>query len=172
MKKSTFFYLLVLAGWVILVFTFSSQSYEQQSIKPLLHRIFQDVNLSRWMPDINLYYQGRAISAKFDPYNFIEFVFRKSAHLFVYGMLASLLLLLFRSIFSRRPLLSTLLALATTFVAAGLDEWNQYQSDSRTGTMTDVMIDMTGAAIGITITWILIGLFRRRSRRRKRRTRR
>ncbi|WP_020619430.1 VanZ family protein [Paenibacillus daejeonensis] len=171
MKKSTFFYLLVLAGWVLLVFTFSSQSYEQQSIKPLLHRIFQDVNLSYWMPDITLTYNGTPISAKLAPYNFIEFIFRKSAHMFVYGMMAALLLLFLRSIFTGRPFLATFLTLAATFAAAGLDEWNQYNSDSRTGNMTDVWIDMTGAAIAITLTWILIGLFKKRARRRRSRRR-
>jgi len=167
MKKSTFFYACLLIGWVVLVFTFSSQSYDQQSIKPLLHRIFQDVNLSRFMPDITLYYRGTPISAKYAPYNFIEFIFRKSAHMFVYGMLAALMLLLFRSIFSRRPVFATLLTLGATFVAGGLDEWNQYYSDSRTGNMTDVWIDMTGAVLAVTVTWLLIGLFRRRSSRRR-----
>lgn len=160
-------WLFILICWVVFIFTLSSQSYEKQSIKPTLHKWIEKDELARILPDTTFVYRGKTISSQEDPYNFVEFVFRKGAHLFMYAVMASILYMLLRSLLARRPFIAVFLTLLATVGVAGMDERNQLRSVNRTGNATDVLVDLTGACIGILFCLAVIGLFHLLRRRRR-----
>jgi len=107
------------------------------------------------MPDVKIHYRTSTIHAQTAPFHFIEFIFRKSAHLFVYAVLA---ILSYMALLPGRmrwgwKCLAILLFVA---VIALLDEWNQSVTPQRTSAIQDVGIDLIGASFGL----VLAGLFR------------
>ncbi len=149
---------LLFAGWLTLVFTFSSQSYEQQSIQPFLREHIEFHQLVRWLPDMTITYNSSRIHSHSNPYHFVEFFFRKGAHVFVYAMLAGILFMLLRSFNKKRWLRAMLLTLVAAIIVPSLDEWNQLQSPNRTGNATDVWLDFAGGCLGLLVCFILLGL--------------
>lgn len=149
--------------WLGLIFILSSQPYQAQSLKPLLNQQFSQDKLQEVLPDVSFPYRESIISAKKDPVHFIEFVFRKGAHLFMYAMLAvlaSIALLPYRM-----PLMAKgCFTLAAIGMTAILDEWNQLHRAERTGAVQDVFIDLSGGLIGLLLV-SLVYLRLRASRR-------
>jgi VanZ family protein len=80
----------------------------------------------------------------------IQLVVRKGAHLTEYAILAALL---FRALRQRPAGLmpAGLIAFVIASIYASLDEFHQSFVASRTGTAWDVLIDCTGAAIGLAL---------------------
>lgn len=156
---------LLLAAWLTLLFTLSSQTYEQQSIQPLLRKYLNYNDLIRWLPDLSITYRHKTLHSLTNPYQFLEFLFRKGSHLFVYAVFAALVFMLMRSFNRKRWFLALLMTLVFAFAIPALDEWNQYGSSGRTGNATDVLLDFTGGCIGIFICFCILGvlkLFRRK----------
>jgi VanZ family protein len=151
---------LLFAGWLTLVFTFSSQSYDQQSIQPFLRSHFEFHQLVRWLPDMTITYNTSRIHSHSNPYHFVEFFFRKGAHVFVYATLAAILFMLLRSFNKKRWLRAVLLTLVVALAVPALDEWNQLQSVNRTGNTTDVWLDFAGGCMGLLVCFILLGAVR------------
>ncbi|MCA0756470.1 VanZ family protein [Paenibacillus sp. N4] len=148
------------AGWLWLLFTFSSQSYEQQSIQPWLRRTFNMQQLIRLLPDMTITYRAKTMHSHTDPFQFVEFLFRKGAHLFVYAMLAAILFMLMRSFNPRRWLRALAVTLVTAWVVPALDEWNQLSSVHRTGNVTDVWLDFVGGCAGVLVCLCILGVVR------------
>nr|WP_306795354.1 VanZ family protein [Cohnella sp. GbtcB17] len=161
MKKLLYAVPLVL--WLLLIFDFSSQPYSKQSIIPFMKAHIEKSQLQQIVPDVTVRYNHSVIHAKEDPYRFVEFLFRKGAHLFMYfmlGLLAHLLLV---------PWIRTLMlrvpgALLIVAVFASLDEWNQSFTGDRTPTPLDVMVDISGAVIGQVLLLVVIAIYRRLKR--------
>ncbi|WP_051251404.1 VanZ family protein [Paenibacillus harenae] len=151
---------ILLAAWLTLVFVFSSQSYEQQSIQPLLLRFFSFHDLVRWLPDITIKYQYTTVNSHSNPYKFIEFLFRKGAHLFVYATFAALFFMFVRSFNIRRVFRAILATLLVVIAVPAADEWNQLSSEHRTGNTTDVLLDFTGGCIGLSVCLLILALAR------------
>ncbi|NIK78165.1 VanZ family protein [Paenibacillus castaneae] len=152
-------------GWLILLFTLSSQTYEQQSIQPLLRSYFKYSDLVRWLPDITITYNKSVVNSHTNPFQFIEFLFRKGSHLFVYATFAAIGFMLLRSFNPKRWYFALALTLVIAVVVPALDEWNQSGSSHRTGNATDVVLDFAGGCVGLIICFCLLGivkLFRRR----------
>lgn len=150
-----------------LIFWFSSQTYGEQTIVPLLRRHISEFRLSGMLPDISFRYGHSLLSAKQAPYQFIEFLFRKSAHVFWYAMLCASLYIALRSLprLAPRALLRLSAAAALLAAAACLDEWNQARVAGRTGQPIDVLLDVVG---GLLTTAIVLAVARAiRSARRK-----
>ncbi|MFD2331464.1 VanZ family protein [Cohnella sp. GCM10020058] len=153
-------YAMPLVLWLLLIFDFSSQTYSQQSIIPFMRERIPEHRLQQIVPDVTIRYNHSAIHAKADPYRFVEFLFRKSAHLFMYfmlGLLAHLLLV---------PWIHSLAlrvtgALVVVALFASLDEWNQSFTGDRTPTPLDVMVDISGAMIGQVVLLAAIVVYRR-----------
>lgn len=83
-------------------------------------------------------------SPAFEP---IQFLFRKTAHVFAYGLLGALD---FRAVRGTRcgwRLAWSVAAVALATLIATLDEWHQTMVPLRTGTPLDVVIDCAGAAL-------------------------
>lgn len=86
----------------------------------------------------------------------VQFAIRKGAHVMEYAILAALLL---RALHSGNRTLSrrgALLALVVTSLYAAFDEYHQSFVASRTGSPFDVLIDASGALLGIMICWWVI----------------
>ena len=78
----------------------------------------------------------------------IHFFVRKTAHFASYGLLSTLAFFSWRATLPALPRWSfrwTSLALLLTLMAASLDEFHQTFVSSRTGSLRDVVLDLTGA---------------------------
>lgn len=87
----------------------------------------------------------------------IQFFIRKAAHLTEYAILAMLLWRAFSHGTNRQTRLPHLFAivwLVATLISAG-DEFRQWFVPSREATWRDVLIDSTGAVLGLLISWSL-----------------
>lgn len=92
----------------------------------------------RWLnPDISPAALGRA-----------HFLVRKAGHVTEYGILAALLFRGWRS-FSSDPWSRTTAALVVAMLFAASDEFHQSFFPSRTASIGDVLIDSSGALIGV-----------------------
>jgi VanZ family protein len=151
---------ILFAGWLTLVFVFSSQSYEQQSIQPFLRSSPRIADLVRMLPEVTIKYRTTILHSHSSPYQFIEFLFRKGAHLFVYATFASILFMFLRSLNPRRWFRSVAVTLVVALAVPALDEWNQLSSVRRTGNGMDVILDFVGACIGVIVCLCMIGLYK------------
>jgi len=99
------------------------------------------------VPELTVHYHHATIRAKEQPFEFIEFMFRKSSHLFIYAVLAAV------SCWAIIPLkrIFTQLLLVLMYVAliACADEWNQMRSVQRTSAIQDVVLDVSGGLLGL-----------------------
>lgn len=82
-----------------------------------------------------------------------EFVVRKGAHMFSFCLLS---ILLFMSIYESNIKKAIIIAFVGTFLYACSDEFHQLFIPGRSGELRDVMVDSTGAFIGLTITNIIL----------------
>ena len=135
-------YWLPVAAWMALIFTASADSQSS------LHSSLYFEPLLRWLfPHL----PPAQVEA-------IHHVFRKCCHLTEYAILAWLL---WRAI--RKPIKNDCrawhwdeagLALAVVFLYAASDELHQVFVPSRTGQISDVLVDTSGAAIGLGLLWV------------------
>ncbi len=130
-------------GWVLVILIASSDlmsaEHTSRFIGPLL----------RWMlPDIS----GAGIAA-------VQLWVRKAAHLTEYAILAVLILRAFAGEASRLRTRHAVGALVLAALCATVDEVHQSFIASRTGSPFDVLLDVIGASLGVTLYWY----FRQRS---------
>ncbi|KKB41241.1 VanZ family protein [Bacillus thermotolerans] len=141
--------LLAIAG---VIYLFSSQTYEQQSIVPLLQKVLANEPLAGPLSQIELTYWGREISVESRGYHyFVEFMIRKFAHMLLFGLLA---IGLFRVYVWMRPKqinTGVILALIITGMYAAFDEWHQLQTGGRTPMIQDVVLDLIGGMIALVL---------------------
>jgi VanZ family protein len=143
---------------MLLIFHFSSQSYQEQSIQPILHKWFTKEGMLSVIPEITIHYHHAAIEAKEQPYEFVEFIFRKSSHLFMYAVLAaSAYWSLFQ--FRWRFIAKTLLVEIYVVFIAAADEWNQTRSVQRTSAVQDVVLDTVGGLLGLVAIMFCLFIF-------------
>ncbi len=122
-------------AWVAVVQIFASGSFSASEtsrfVGPLLRWLFPDAD-------------AESVAA-------MHFAIRKAAHLVEYAILALLALRAFRSSFDR-PL--AWLAAASFTLALGVavvDESRQAAAENRTGALSDVALDITGAASALAL---------------------
>lgn len=134
--------------WTLLVFHWSHQSFREQSIQPLLHKLFTKEEIHDYIPQVTVRYHHTIVRAQSDPMRFIEFIFRKTAHLVVYAVLAALA---YRALAvtgnwrGRRLLFSLLYVIVITIG----DEWVQSAAAMRTSAIQDVVLDTAGGLAGL-----------------------
>lgn len=135
MSRAFLRYWLPVIAWMLVIFVAStnlmSAQHTSRFIGPLL----------RWLvPDISL----EAIAV-------VQFAVRKAAHVMEYGILAFLVARALHGgtgVFAWR---NGGIALAVAAAYAALDEYHQSFVVSRTGSPRDVLIDATGAALGVLV---------------------
>ncbi|PAQ13852.1 VanZ family protein [Bacillaceae bacterium SAOS 7] len=141
--------LLFVAG---LIFRFSSQTYDQQSLIPLMRRVLPGEPFADLLGRLELFYAGTVISVEsIGYYYFIEFFIRKFAHLFLFGCLAATL---FGILVAWRPnevWKSIVWAFIGTGLYAAADEFHQMLTGGRSPRVTDVLLDLTGGLIALLI---------------------
>ena len=93
-------------------------------------------------------------------FNVMQHIVRKSAHLTEYAILGMFLMLLFSTF---RIRLRPLWALLSAAAYAATDEWHQAFVMGRGPMFTDVLIDSSGALLGILLMFLVILAFRKRS---------
>lgn len=103
-----------------------------------------------WIQEIVTSVTGSPLSA--GTFEAVHFTIRKLGHLTEYGIFGVLAFRAFRGErrgWSRRWMLS---ALAAALMLASIDEWHQTFVPGRTGAVTDVWIDVCGAAMAQFVT--------------------
>ncbi|MGG4548009.1 VanZ family protein [Rossellomorea marisflavi] len=157
MKKSKWLFIFPVALMAI-IFIFSNMPYEEQDIKPFLK---ENVELGG-SSSFEFTYDGNVVSTA-DPYDFIEFILRKSGHIIGYFVLTMVwLIVLSRFISSLRWI--TLFSFILSVGYAGLDEFHQTFIPGRSGHIIDVLsVDMLGVLLAIGVFLIV----RWRNKRRK-----
>ena len=99
-----------------------------------------------------------------DAFSFIEFIIRKCAHMFVYFVLSILTMLLMFT-YETCPLrFKSFISLLVSFLYACSDELHQFFVGGRSASFRDVLIDSTGACIGILLTLIIYTLIKKTQR--------
>ena len=145
---------LPLCLWIALIFALSSQPYQEQTIQPYLRKHVNEREAKRLLPDVTVRYRTSVIRTAAEPFLFMEFLFRKGAHLFVYAVLAVLAYVALLPCREKRLLWKSPAILLFAALIASLDEWNQLLRPGRTGAIEDVWIDLTGAAFGLLLIYI------------------
>ncbi|MGZ7445240.1 VanZ family protein [Paenibacillus sp. TH7-28] len=129
-----------------IIFGFSSQSYEEQDLRPDIEKAISDRSIAERFSGIAFHYAGHEISiGSLGAAGFIEFFIRKSAHFSCYGLLGLLLMYALKSGGRPRRLLITVLI---SFLYACSDELHQMLTPGRTALFQDVLIDTAGAICG------------------------
>lgn len=81
-----------------------------------------------------------------------EFLIRKSAHIFLYFVLA---ILLYMVVKRRSNIKDYLLAFILTTLYACTDEFHQLFIPGRSGEFRDILVDSTGALIGLLLVFLI-----------------
>ncbi len=118
------------AAWIAIVQTFATDSFSagetSRIVAPLLRWLFHDADAS-WIASAH-------------------FAIRKVSHFVVYAILALFALRAFRLVFDRSPAWLAAASLTLALAVAVVDEGRQILARSRTGAVSDVVLDMSGAA--------------------------
>jgi VanZ family protein len=154
-KSNKLILLLFVLLWMGLIFIFSSQPYESQDLKPWLHRVLSFERIPRYLNHVQLKYGGHLISVKaLGLTGFVEFIIRKSAHVTEYAILGVLVFLSLRMIFPRFIGIS-IVSICICYLYAITDEYHQSFVADRTPLFADVLLDTSGATLGILLLIIL-----------------
>lgn len=138
---------LFLLAIIAVLFVSSGQTYEQQSIVPTLQTLLPDKPLENQLTKLHVPYWGTTISVEERGYYyFVEFLLRKSAHFFIFGLLALAVYYVLPKFRQR-----TAVAFMITVGFAMADEYHQSLTGGRTASVQDVILDASGA-----ITFLLI----------------
>jgi VanZ family protein len=123
------------AAWIALVQIFASGSFSatetSRFLAPLLRWLFPEV-------------QAKTISA-------VHFAIRKSGHVVIYAILALLAQRAFYASFERPRAWIAAASLALALAVAIVDEGRQSLAKNRTGAVSDVALDMGGAAAALAL---------------------
>ncbi|WP_427179368.1 VanZ family protein [Paenibacillus sp. TC-CSREp1] len=153
--------LLLVFIWIAIIWSMSAQSYQQQDIQPWLQKLSQKMHIGLILPDVQFTYSGHEYSLKQNPYAFVEFFFRKTAHVFVYAVLAALVYggLRYKRVNIRTGILMALIVVA---LIASMDEYIQQFSPERTSSIRDVGVDLIGGCFGIAVYAAIRALFKKK----------
>lgn len=139
MKK--LIYLLVLICILVGLYSSSGMTYEQQSLVPQLQEKLSGKPLEQTLSKLKIPYWGITVSVEERGYYyFVEFLLRKGAHFFIFGLLASMIYLVLPKFTFR-----WITAAGLTLFVAIVDEYHQSLTGGRTATLQDVALDMAGA---------------------------
>ena len=86
----------------------------------------------------------------------VQFFARKAAHVAEYAVLAALLVRAFSATHRQLRSSKVIFAVGIAAICAAIDEFHQSFVASRTGALGDVVIDISGAALGAAICWAVI----------------
>lgn len=162
-------YAIGLAGWMLVIFAFSSQPLSKQDMKPWLARQVAKIDMERWFGGVRFEYGELTVSLQsLGPAGFAEFFIRKASHFAEYAVLASLLYLTLRLRVRKAVVLLPVVAVLCLLFAV-TDEFHQAGVAGRTPLRQDVLLDTTGACFGLLACQLAARFGAARRRRRARR---
>ena len=138
------------AAWIGVLFFFSGQSGEESG------RLSE--KLTRWL-------FGALIERGADAVR-LEHLLRKAAHFGVFAVAGFLICMTLLHLLRRRG--AALAALAMSCALAAANELHQTLSEGRTCQFTDMLIDASGAALGLTAAALIVGWIAKRQTHRNR----
>lgn len=144
----------------------SSMSYQEQTVQPMLHQWLENEPLRGLLERVEFMYAGSEISVDASGYiGFIEFFIRKGAHFVSFFFLG---LFWFMGLRNRvdNPYLTVLLAILLSIGYASFDELRQSFHPNRTSLMEDVILDTSGAVVGIVMALLSSSPIKKKRRRR------
>jgi VanZ family protein len=158
MRFVLFFVLSLL--WMAVIYWKSSEPYQVQDVKPLLHTAISESRLLSLLPHIEFTYDGDFVTYH-NPYAMFEFFIRKCGHVTEYLIL---------TLFVRQTVASTtwsngvswLLSVLIPVLYACTDEYHQTFVVGRTGHLIDVGVDTIGIVIALVLTWLVGAMIKRR----------
>ena len=153
--KNRMLWLAAAIFWMILIFWFSNQKAEDSSeiSGSLTYRMAESVNDTMhldWDADTLVQYAKKW-----------EHPVRKAAHMTEYAIFAWILFGNF-AFYPKTAERKYLLAEAGAVCYAATDEFHQLFIEGRSGQITDVCIDGTGALIGLLLLWAINSLCRKK----------
>ncbi|MBD3108747.1 VanZ family protein [Bacillus sp. AGMB 02131] len=158
MKKKYIFIMLVV--WMGIIYMFSSQTYEEQSLSYILAN-FRGTPVEQLLQRVHFYYAGSEISIyAIGVEGVLEFFIRKAAHFGIFFVLGFLTYAFFRNKWN-----GSLMTFAVSFMFvvlyACLDEFHQKLTGGRTPLLQDVILDSVGGLCGI-VALVLYFLYKRK----------
>ena len=155
MSKKTIFFI-VFVCWMLVIFYFSAQPYQEQDLTPVLQTYLEPLHLEDKLDGISFNYAGSEVSVQsVGVVSFVQFFIRKAAHLsifFVLGFLTYRVL----SYFLKKKQLWFPGAFLFVFLYASLDELHQKITGDRTPLFQDVILDTVGGTLGIIVCWLWV----------------
>ncbi len=110
------------------------------------------------VPEMTIHYHHSTIEARKQPFEFVEFLFRKGSHVVMYAMLA--VCAFFAMVQTRWKLgFKMLLVIVYVIGIASADEWNQARSVERTSAMQDIVLDSIGGFLGLMVLIVGMAMF-------------
>jgi VanZ family protein len=153
--KSQYVWLTITIIVLSMLFMSSSTPYEKQSLVSPLERLFSGHQpFKAQLSGISFNWGGPvSIQAK-GYYNFIEFFLRKAAHFTIFGLLG---LSLWHNLKDFTSLIRFIVPITITLVMifAGLDEFHQSLTPSRTPMWQDVALDTFGGIVFVTVATLV-----------------
>lgn len=148
-----------------LIFYLSSQTYQQQDLRPQIEKSFPGQSLIKYLGGVDFNYAGQEVSIQnIGIAGFIEFFIRKSAHFSIYFVLGISLVYALKT---RGRLKSILGAIVLSFLYACSDELHQSFTPNRSPMFHDVILDTIGAAMGVIVIVIVSLIWNKRDKRNK-----
>jgi VanZ family protein len=157
-SSKVYFYVFTIAAvlWMAFIFFKSGETYQQQTLRPLLESKLSGSNPLNRIPHMAFTYDGQILSWQ-DPIGVIEFFIRKAGHVSEFAVLTLLWILALLS----KPVQINM-ALLTSFMISVLyavtDEWHQTFVDGRTGHAIDVVVDAFGALLAVLLVLAVLGI--------------
>ncbi|GEO78497.1 hypothetical protein FD29_GL001593 [Companilactobacillus mindensis DSM 14500] len=160
-KKEKWFW-----GGVVLIelilFYSSSMIYKQQTSVPFLEKYVHGKPFYNGLKLIHFNYGGKVQSIENDGYyHFVEFFIRKGAHFGTYLILGVFLCLALYTYFQHNNFLRIFVPWMMATGLAAFDEFHQGLTGGRTPSVTDVILDSTGAFTGIVLLVVVLYLISR-----------
>jgi VanZ family protein len=141
-------WILLTITWIIVIYFFTElPSFNGQSTAAVINKTVVTNEITNHVVSPST---GSLITL-----NELNILFRKSAHIFVFGVLA---MLIFKCLEPRRH--TYLLAWVLTVFYAIFDEWHQSFIPGRVATMKDVMFDSFGALVALLLMYFFVRLKR------------
>lgn len=163
-SKYKVFFLIGMIVVLSVIFIASSQTYEQQDMRPFLGDLLNTPYLMDKLSSIEFVYAGNVVSVEHvGVAGFIEFFIRKAAHFTVFGLLGFFTCGVLCTILKKGRIVSVLVSLYFVIVYACLDELHQKITGGRSPLLEDIIIDTLGGFCGIMIFIIILYFKTRKS---------
>lgn len=133
--------------WMMVIYWKSSEPYQMQDVKPLLHSAISESQLLNVLPHIEFTYDGDFVTYQ-KPYSMFEFFIRKCGHVTEYLILTLFVRQTFASMTLSKSA-SWLLSFVIPVLYACTDEYHQTFVVGRTGHGIDVGVDSIGVVLAL-----------------------